>query len=102
MPTYEFTLIVDGPDLQDEQRIDALYESGCDDALVGRSHGVQYLDFDREASSLEDSVLSAVAEVERVEGVEVARRSTGSPRAPRRAWLTAARIVYRLMRPRRG
>ena len=23
--------------------LDALYEHGCDDALVGRSHGVQYL-----------------------------------------------------------
>ncbi len=79
MPTYQFTLIVEGPDLQDEQRIDALHESGCDDALAGRSHGVQYLDFDREASSLEDAVLSAAADAERVEGVEVVRRSTSGP-----------------------
>ena len=73
MPTYQFTLIVDGPDLQDEQRIDALYESGCDDALVGRSHGVQYLDFDREAPSLEDALLSAVADAEGLDDVEVVR-----------------------------
>ena len=73
MPTYQFTLIVDGPDLQDEQRIDALYESGCYDALVGRSHGVQYLEFDREAASLKDAILSAVADVERVEGARVVR-----------------------------
>ena len=73
MPSYEFTLIVEGPDLQTDARIDALYEAGCDDALVGRSHGVQYLDFDREAPSLDDAVLSAIANVESIDGVEVVR-----------------------------
>lgn len=71
MSTYEFTLIVEGPDLQDGDRIDALCEQGCDDALVGRSHGVQHLDFSREAPSIEDAVLSAVAAVERIEGARV-------------------------------
>ena len=71
MPTYQFTLVVDGPDLQDGEHVNALYESGCDDALVGRSYGVQYLDFDRGAPSLAAAVLSAVAAVERVEGVEL-------------------------------
>ncbi|MYE31265.1 MAG: DNA-binding protein [Chloroflexi bacterium] len=73
MPSYEFTLIVEGPDLQTDARIDALYEAGCDDALVGRSHGVQYLDFDRDALSLEDAVLSAISNVESIEGAEVVR-----------------------------
>lgn len=71
MPAYHFTLIVEGPDLQGDELADALYESGCDDALVGRSHGVQYLDFDREAASPEHAVLSAVADVERIGNVEV-------------------------------
>ena len=69
MTTHRFTLFVEGPDLQDGQRIDALYRSGCADALVGRSSGVQYLDFDREAVSFEDAVLSAAANVEAIEGV---------------------------------
>ena len=73
MTTYHFTLIVEGPDLDDDAVTDALYEHGCDDALVGRSHGVQYLDFDREAASLEDAVLSAVADVEQVRDIEVTR-----------------------------
>ena len=73
MPSYEFTLIVEGPDLQANDHLDALYESGCDDALVGRSHGVQYLDFDRDAPSLDDAVLSAIANTESIEGVEVVR-----------------------------
>ena len=71
MSTYDFTLIVEGPDLQDSDRFDALYELGCDDALVGCSHGVQHLDFSRDAPSFEDAVLSAVVAVERIEGVRV-------------------------------
>ena len=69
MTPHRFTLFVEGPDLQDGERIDALYRSGCADALVGRSSGVQYLDFDREAISLEEAVFSAVASVEKIEGV---------------------------------
>lgn len=73
MASYQFTLIVEGPDLQADDLIDAFYEAGCDDALVGRADGVQYLDFDREAASLEKAILSAVADVEHVDGVEVVR-----------------------------
>ncbi len=73
METYQFTLIVEGPDLQSDDLIDALYEAGCDDALVGRTDGIQYLDFDREASRLDQAFLSAIADIERVPGVEVVR-----------------------------
>lgn len=41
MSLHHFTLIVDGPDVQDEALIDALFEAGCDDALVGRAEGIQ-------------------------------------------------------------
>ncbi len=73
MPAYQFMLIAEGPDLQDEGRIDALYESGCGDALVGSSQGVQYLDFDRDAPTPDGAVASAIADVERVDGVSVVR-----------------------------
>lgn len=74
MTTYQFTLIVEGPDLQTDDRIDDLYEAGCDDALVGRTDGVQYLDFDRDADTLEDAILSAVADVEQIDDdIEVVR-----------------------------
>ena len=73
MPTHHFTLIVDGADLQDESVVNGLFESGCDDALVGSTDGVQFLDFDRDAASLDEAVLSAVADVERVDGVQVIR-----------------------------
>ena len=73
MPTFHFTLIVAGPDLQDEPMIDRLFEAGCDDATIGSSDGVQYVDFDREAEALDDAILSAVDDLEKLEGVEVVR-----------------------------
>ena len=51
----------------------ALLEAGCDDALVGSSGGIQYFDFDREAESLEEAALSAVADIESVVGLKVVR-----------------------------
>jgi hypothetical protein len=73
MERYQFTLIVEGSDLQSDDLIDALFEVGCDDALVGRTDGIQYLDFDREISSLEEAVLSVIADIEQLDNVEVVR-----------------------------
>ena len=73
MSTFHFTLVVDGPDLQEQPLIDLLFEAGCDDATIGCSDGVQYVDFDREADALEDAILSAVDDLEKLEGVEVLR-----------------------------
>ena len=71
MPTFHFTLMVDGPDLQDTPLIDALFEAGCDDAMVGCSDGVQCIDFDREAGDFGEALLTAVGHLDRVQGVEV-------------------------------
>ena len=76
MPVHHFTLIVDGPDLQDGEFIDRLFEAGCDDAAIDRIDGIQYAEFDRGAASLDEAVLSAVMDVEHVEGVST---SSGSP-----------------------
>ncbi len=73
MPIQHFTLIVDGSDLQTEPFIDAIFEAGCDDATVGRTDGVQFIDFDRDAESLGEAIFSAVQDVEKVEGVQVTR-----------------------------
>jgi hypothetical protein len=73
MTTFEFTLIVAGPDLQADAFLDALFNSGRDDALVGSADGIQYLDFDRKSDSLGDAVLSAIADVESVADTEVIR-----------------------------
>ena len=73
MPAHHFRLIVDGPDLQDGALIDRLFEAGCDDAAIGRSDGIQYVDFDRDAASLGEAVLSAVMDIGHVNGVSVIR-----------------------------
>ena len=70
---HHFTLIVDGPNLQDDALIDAVFEAGCDDAAIGRIDGIQYVDFDREAASLEHATQSAVVDLEHIDGVEVVR-----------------------------
>ena len=75
MPVHHFTLIVEGTDLQAEPTIDALFEAGCDDATVGRVDGVQYVDFDREAESLGEAIISAVRDVEKIDGAAVLRPS---------------------------
>ena len=73
MRNHRFTLIVEGRDMQKDDVIESLFERGCDDGTVGRSDGVQFVVFDREASSLDEAVLSAVKDIERVEGLEVIR-----------------------------
>ena len=73
MPIHHFTLIVDGPDLQDDTLIDAVFEAGCDDAAISRTDGVQYVDFDREATSIDQAIFSAVTNLERIDGVTVVR-----------------------------
>ncbi len=104
MSTHHFTLIVDGPDLQSGAVMDALYKAGCDDALIGRVDGIQYVEFDREAGGVVEAVLSAVADIERVDGVKVVRiadaglvsmadiaRRTGRTREGVRLLVTGAR-----------
>lgn len=73
MDTYDFTLIVEGTDFIDDDTVDAAYEAGCDDALLGVSNGVPCADFSREAPSLEEAALSAIADIESVDGIEVVR-----------------------------
>jgi len=73
VPTFQFTLLVNGPDIQRDDYLDALFEAGCDDALAGSTDGVQYLDFDRESDSLSDAIMSAISDVETIPGVEVVR-----------------------------
>lgn len=61
-----FTLQVSGID--PEQNEDALYDAGCDDALIAVIDGTVYLDFDREAPSWDQAVESAKRDVERAGG----------------------------------
>lgn len=81
MTTHTFTLIVDGPDLQEDDVVDDVFEAGCGDALIGRIDGIQTADFDREADTLGEAVLSAVAELESIAGVTAVRVADDHVRA---------------------
>lgn len=61
--TFEFTLVLKHVKETTPFLEDNLYEAGCDDALIQYRNGAVYLDFDREATSLEDAVISAIKDV---------------------------------------
>lgn len=66
MPKYEFTLTftLARPDADPEHFLDALYEAGCDDALVGTGRvGMIGLDFVRAADSADRALRSAMKDV---------------------------------------
>jgi len=73
MTVWRFSLIIDGPDLDNDELLDALFEAGCDDALFGGTNGVQCADFHRETDQVEDAVLSAIAAIESVGELQVVK-----------------------------
>lgn len=72
--THTFTLLLHGADPMTKDNMRALERAGCNDALFGRRGTVSYADFDREAASFGEAVLSAVHDVEgAVPGLKVTR-----------------------------
>jgi predicted DNA-binding transcriptional regulator AlpA len=69
MSMHEFALTIAGQ--LDEETLDALFEAGCGDATLSEGPGHVLAEFDREAPSLIDAVLSAIAAVESVKDLEV-------------------------------
>ena len=64
---YNFTLVLSGFSEPDNRLEDSLYEAGCDDAILSFRNGIPYLEFDREAESLVEAILSAVQNAERAD-----------------------------------
>jgi len=92
--TYSFVLILEGISEISDEIQEALLRAGCDDALLGIRNGVPYLDFDREAESLEEAVLSAIADVQNANiGAEAVRVEPDD-------LVTASEIARRLARSR--
>jgi hypothetical protein len=62
---YDFSLVIDGvPELNDDV-MDALFETGCDDATFSIQHGHLYAEFSRSADSLMHAIVRAIADVHR-------------------------------------
>lgn len=92
--TFSFTLVLAGVTEVTEDLENALFEAGCDDALLGMRDGVLFLDFDREGPSWAEAILSAIADVQRSDGnAWVARIEPDD-------LVTASEIARRLQRSR--
>jgi hypothetical protein len=71
---YHFVLVLSNLSESNEQIEDALFEAGCDDALLIFRDKVPYLDFDRQATSLENALSSAIQQVKSTNlGIKVLR-----------------------------
>lgn len=88
MKNHEFTIVASGFDPQDDEFMNRLFEAGCDDASIAFQNGVAILDFDREAVTFSNAIISALeavteagGKVERVEpdhlisSAEIAQRT---------------------------
>lgn len=63
---FELSFRLPGVDADGEQYLDALYEAGCDDALIGIGQkGFIGADFSRESASMDLAVESAIRDVEK-------------------------------------
>ena len=61
---HNFVLVLSGVSQPDGRLEDALFEGGCDDAILAFRSGVAYLEFDRQAPSLDAAILAAIRDVE--------------------------------------
>lgn len=61
---YQFTLVLKNVNENTNGLEDSLFENGCDDALIHFKNGAVYLEFNREATSLEEAVVSAIKDVQ--------------------------------------
>lgn len=65
MRNFDFAIIADGVDLNDETFVDRFFEAGCSDALISVVKGNVVLDFTREAKNLAHAVATAIRDVHR-------------------------------------
>jgi predicted DNA-binding transcriptional regulator AlpA len=90
MKYYTFQLILSGISEPDDNIEDALYESGCDDALLYFKNSISFLEFDRKAGSIRQAIISAIKDVENAGiGVKVVHVAPGDI-------VTAAEIARRV------
>lgn len=92
--SYRFTLTLEGYHTPTEKLENALFEAGCDDALLYFREQIGYLEFERSSESLEQAILSAIRDVESSEAVVKVARVEPSD------LVTSAEISRRLKRSR--
>lgn len=60
MNKYSFTFVVKGHTVCSDDMADAIYAAGADDAGISSRDGIVLVHFDREASSLDEAIRSAI------------------------------------------
>ena len=70
MGLHNFTLVISGPV---DEKLEELFEAGCDDALFGEVDSVHYGEFDREAPTFREAITSAMRAVNLIDELHVER-----------------------------
>jgi len=70
MIEHSFDLVIEG---DVGEKLDELFEAGCDDATFGSVDGAYYAHFDREAPTFARAVSSAIKDIESVPGLRARR-----------------------------
>lgn len=65
MKSHNLTIIASGLDADTLDYADRFFEAGCDDATISLQKGLFVLEFDRDAESFEDALISAIRDVKR-------------------------------------
>ncbi len=69
---WRFTIRLKGVDALSDDQIEALFAAGCTDGVPASSCGEAWIDFDRDAPTLEQAMRSALQDVKQA-GLIVAR-----------------------------
>jgi hypothetical protein len=72
MKTYQFDVVLKHVSEVTDDQADAWFAVGCDDGTPAGCDAVAWIHFDREAASLEEAIVSAVAQVQAA-GIGVAK-----------------------------
>lgn len=64
---HNFVLVLSGLADPDEELEDALFEAGCDDGTLAFRNRAAYVEFGRQAATLEEAILSAIRDAERAD-----------------------------------
>lgn len=60
MPLFSFTIVCHQAEIS-EEAVDTMYSQGFSDAVISQSNGRVHLVFDREATTYDEAVSSAIA-----------------------------------------
>lgn len=103
---FDFALVVSGVKELSDEVMDALFNSGCDDATPSIQYGLLYLEFSRAAPSLKDAIISAIRDVLRsglpLKVLQVDECNLVSPSEIARRMGRSRQLVHQYINAQRG